>query len=136
MIPSTDTLTIMNNPKSAAPNPSEFVPPGEGATLPISLCVLVVIADARKRTRVFEAGREQSYAATPESLAVLPGHLVGMLRGASVDAQRELNKFLAVLAEPEPPAVAPPSTPSPAPAADYLTPPTLPLLGAELPVAA
>lgn len=70
---------------------------------PISVSVLVIIADQRQSTRVFETGREQSFAATPETLAALPGQLNSMVRGVAGDAQIELNKFLERLAQPEPP---------------------------------
>ncbi|MEN9576949.1 MAG: hypothetical protein RL514_4804, partial [Verrucomicrobiota bacterium] len=47
-------------------------PSPETEPQPISMSVVVLLADARKSTRVFEAGREQSFAATPEALAALP----------------------------------------------------------------
>ena len=114
---------------------------------PISLTVLVVIADARKSTRVTEVGREQSFVATPEAFAAMPSQLHLLIRAVAGDAQKELNKFLKLLAEPEPAVEEPPQasacpepeTPAaeqtleppaepPAPAEDYLTPWALPLL--------
>ena len=119
----------MNPKKCAGPNCSEPESRGGADALPISLSVVVIIADARKASRVGEAGREQSFAANLETLAALPGHLAGLLRGASGDAQRELNRFLAMLVQPEPPAAetVPRPAPSPAepqaptPAHDYIT---------------
>lgn len=88
-------------------------PSPETEPLPISFSVLVIIADARKSTRVFEAGREQSFAATPEGLAALPGYLHALVRGTGADAQLELSRLLKLLTEPEPPVEAPPASPSP-----------------------
>jgi hypothetical protein len=109
------------------------------------MSVVVLLADARKSTRIFEAGREQSFAATPEAMAALPGHLNALVRGAGIDAQGALNRFLAQLAQPEfPAAEPPPASPSPATcspspvdaptptavlADDYLLPLDLSLLG-------
>ncbi|MEN9576440.1 MAG: hypothetical protein RL514_4295 [Verrucomicrobiota bacterium] len=96
------------------------------------MSVVVLLADARKSTRVFEASRQQSFLATPEALAALPGLLNALVRGAGADAQVELNRFLAALAQPEPPAAEPPpaspisATCSPSPMdAPASTPPTL-----------
>ena len=119
------------------------------------MSVVVILSDARKSTRIFEAGREDSFAASPEALASLPGHLNSLTRGVGGDAQLELSKLLKLLAQPEPePPVEepPPASPSPAtcvapepespvaeptlelppdpraPAEDYLIPLALPLL--------
>ena len=118
----------MNTSNKSGPNPSEFVPPWEDYP-PIGISVVVVIVDTRTRTRVFQARRVQSYAATPESLAALPSRLNSMVRGAGEDAQQELNKFLKLLAEPEPPTPPTAEQPNtPTPEADYLMPTPLPLL--------
>ena len=75
----------------------------EADTQPISFTVTVVIADSRKSARVAEVRREQSFAATPETLAALPGQLNIMIRDVAGDAQIALSKFLERLAQPEPP---------------------------------
>ena len=120
----------MNTRNLAGQNHSEKQPCQEADAQPISMSVVVLLADARKSTRIFEAGREQSFAATPEVLAALPGHLNALVRGAGGDAQIELGKFLKLLAEPEPPVEEPPpASPSPAtcsPSPVDAPPPTLP----------
>lgn len=90
----------MNRPNVTGPNPMKSPPSPETEPLPISLTVLVVIADARKRTRVFEAGRDQTFAASPETLASLPGELHLLMQGAEADALRGLNQLLAQLVQP------------------------------------
>lgn len=78
--------------------------------------MVVILSDARKSTRVFEAAREESFAANPEVLASLPGRLNSLVRGAGGDAQIELGKFLQRLTEPEPPVEEPlPVSASPGP---------------------
>ena len=99
----------MNTPNSVRPNGAAKTPPSEDDSRPISLTVLVVIADARKSTRVL-ARRGQAFATAPEALAALPGNMNSLVRGAGGDAQIELNKFLRLLAEPEPAVEEPPPT--------------------------
>lgn len=98
----------MNTPNSVRPNGAAKTPPNEDDSRPISISVVIIIADVRKSSRVVEAGREESFAASPEALATLPGHLNSLVRGAGGDAQIELSKFLKLLAEPEPPVEEPP----------------------------
>lgn len=78
--------------------------------------MVVTLTDTRKSTRVFEAAREESFVASPEALASLPGRLNSLVRGAGGDAQIELSKFLKRLTEPEPPVEEPlPASASPGP---------------------
>ena len=145
----------MTTPQTARQNPVKSPLSPETEPQPISMSVVVLLADARKSTRVFEAGREQSFAASSEALAALPGHLNALVRGVGGEAQIELSKFLKLLAEPEPPVAeprpastcpVPPMCPAPeaetsaaeptfeplaeppSPAEDYLIPLALPLL--------
>lgn len=145
----------MNTPNSARRNGAAKTPPSEDGSRPISISVVIIIADVRKSSRVMEVGREESFAATPESFAALPNHLNSLVRGAGGDALLELNKFLKLLTQPEPPAEelppasanpgqsmsaqAEPETPAtepmlelpaepPSPVEDYLIPLALPLL--------
>ena len=107
----------MNTPNCTATNPVKSPPSPDPEPLPISLSVTITIADARKSTRTFEAGREHSFAASPEALAALPGYLNALVRGAGADAQVELSKLLKLLAEPEPPVAEPlPASACPSPA--------------------
>lgn len=76
------------------------------------MSIVIIVADGRKGTRFFEAGRVQSFAAIPEALASLPGHLNSLVRDVGGDAQLELNKFLKLLAEPEPAVEEPPPAPA------------------------
>ena len=124
------------------------LPSPETEPPPISFAVLVVIADARNGSSVMRVARQQFFAASPETLAALPSELHLLIRAVADDAQKELNKFLMLLAQPEPPAAEPPPTspiptpcspspedaPPPTPltpvlAEDYLLPINLPLLG-------
>ena len=91
----------MNTPNSVRRNGAAKTPPSEDDSRPISISVLVVIADARKRTRVV-ARRGQAFATTAEALAGLPGNLNSLTRGVGGDAQLELSKLLKLLAQPEP----------------------------------
>ena len=97
----------MNTPDSVRPNSAAKTPPSEDDSRPISISVVVLISDARKSTRVL-ARRGQAFATAPEALAALPGNLHSLVRGAGGDAQIELNKFLRLLAEPEPAVEEPP----------------------------
>ncbi len=93
------------------------MPALEAENLPVSLSVVVRIADARGSTRVFEARQEQSFAVAPEALAALPGKLNCLVRRVGGDAQVKLSKFLELLLQPEPPAEAPPPPAEPNPSA-------------------
>lgn len=126
----------MTTPQIASPSPAEPKPRREADAQPISMSVVMLLANARGSARIFEAGREDSFAASPEALASLPGHLNALARGAGGGALQELNKFLKLLAEPEPPVEEPPpALASPAPsmcvAPEPETPATEPAL--ELP---
>ena len=96
----------MNTPNSVSSNGAEQTPPREDDSRPISISVLVILADARKSARVIEAGRDQTFAASPAALASLPGQLHRLIQDAEADAVRGLNQFLAQLVQPqsEPPA--------------------------------
>ena len=102
----------MNIPCSSREKVSEAMAIMDAGCDPIYVSVVVTIFDARKNPpNPQKARRVQTFPATPESLAALPGHLAGLVRRAGADAQQELNKLLAVLAQPEPPAA--PEVPSP-----------------------
>lgn len=103
----------MKTPYDHRANPAPIAPALDAVEHPISLTVQVVIADARKRTQLVEAGCDQSFAASPEALASLPGQLHRLMQGAEADALRGMSQFLAQLVQPEP---APPATPLPKPA--------------------
>lgn len=102
----------MNTPNSVRRNGAAKTPPSEDDSRPVSISVVIIIADVRKSSRVVEVGREESFAASPEALASLPGHLNSLVRAAGGDAQIELGKFLKLLAEPEPPVEEPPPAPA------------------------
>ena len=121
----------MNTPNSVRPNGAAKTPPNQNDSRPISISVVIIIADVRKSSRVVEVGREESFATSPEALASLPGHLNSLVRGAGGDAQVELIKFLKLLAQPEPPVAGPTTSVSPAPPTCSATEPETPV--AEVP---
>lgn len=69
---------------------------------PLSLTVLVIIADSRLSARVVEASRDQTFDASPESLAALPGQLHRLVQSAEGEAMRGLNQLVAELVHTEP----------------------------------
>lgn len=103
----------MNTPNDPWPNPSLKASPQDADKQPLSLSLVLIIADARKSTRVIEVGRDQTYAASPEVLTSLPGQLHRLIRDVEADALRGMNQLLAQLVQPEP---EPPATPVPKPA--------------------
>ena len=104
----------MKTPNNPQANPSLNASAPDADEQPLSLSVVVIISDARKSTRVIEAGRDQTFDAGPESLAALPGQLHLLMKAVEADALRGMNQLLAqiVLPEPEPPAT-PVATPVP-----------------------
>lgn len=91
-------MKTRNSPQA---NPSLKASAPDADEQPLSVTVLVIIADSRKSTCVIEAGRDKTFDAGPEALAALPGQLHLLMQGAETDALRGMNQLLAQLAQPE-----------------------------------
>ncbi|NDE97676.1 MAG: hypothetical protein EB034_05275 [Verrucomicrobia bacterium] len=94
----------MNRPKSQPETNMKATASTVPADQPLSLTVLVILADSRQSTRVVEVGRDQTFGASPAALASLPGQLHRLMHDAEADAVRGMNQFLAQLVQSEPPA--------------------------------